>query len=377
MNRKPRLSPPARIPLGYLLASLGLAVASLALVGGVGERRPYEKSDVALAAARRMAAAGEAVRGEMLRRCIALEAADDPNATYYVGPEWTALTTTLGDVEAKRTTANPNFAAAMVRYLEAAGCRRGDAVAIGASGSFPALLVATLCAAEELGLRALVISSFGASMYGATRPEFPITSFMRVLAEAGLASPALLAVSPGGDGDAGGNALFEDSGSVIDGLARDSGVAYLRLSPPSVPESIAARLRLYDEAAGPDGVACFVNIGGASPNSGTSAYTLDFPQGLVIDPPRIPATPDRGLVYEYAARGVPVINLLNVRRLAMESGLPFDPVPLPGPGEGDVYFERRTNAGASIVALICALAPLALGFIHTKRSIPTPEASHG
>lgn len=377
MNRKPRMAPPPRVPLGYVLASLALAVAGLATVRVTGERRPYGNSDIALAAARRMDAAGKAVRDEMLLRGIGLEAVDDPNGTYYIGPEWTALTTTLGDVEAKRTTANPNFAAAMVRYFVSAGCRRGDAIAIGASGSFPALLVATLCAAEELGLRALVITSFGASMYGATRPDFPITSFVSILKEEGLASPELLAVSPGGDGDAGGNALFDDSGTIIDGLARDSGVTYLRLDPPSIPGSIAARLRLYDEAAGPGGVACFVNIGGASPNSGTSAYTLDFPQGLVIDPPRIPSTTDRGLVYEYAARGVPVVNLLNVRRLAAESGLPFDPVPLPAPGDGDVYIERRINAGAAIAALICALAPLAFGFIHTKRSIPTSEATHG
>jgi hypothetical protein len=55
-----------------------------------------------------------------------------------------------------------------------------------------------------------------------------------------------------------------------------------------------------------------VNIGVASPNSGASSATLDFPQGLVLDPPGIPASANRGLVYEYAAQGLPVINLLNV-----------------------------------------------------------------
>ena len=99
-------------------------------------------------------------------------------------------------------------------------------------------------------------------------------------------------------------------------------------------KSIQRRLELFGED-----VDCFVNVGGASANSGTSAYTLDFPNGLVLDPPRIPTTPDRGLMYEYAARGVPVINMLNVRGMAADNGLPYDPVPLPAPGEGGVYYE--------------------------------------
>ena len=99
-----------------------------------------------------------------------------------------------------------------------------------------------------------------------------------------------------------------------------------------IEKSIARRLELFGED-----VDCFVNVGGASANSGTSAYTLDFPNGLVLDPPKIPTTANRGLMYEYAARGVPVINMLNVRQLAADNGLPYDPVPLTHPGEGGVY----------------------------------------
>lgn len=46
---------------------------------------------------------------------------------------------------------------------------------------------------------------------------------------------------------------------------------------------------------------------------GTSPYTLTFPNGLVLDPPTIPANEDRGLTFEYAARHIPVVHLLNVR----------------------------------------------------------------
>ena len=101
----------------------------------------------------------------------------------------------------------------------------------------------------------------------------------------------------------------------------------------TIPASIQRRLAIYG-----DDVDCFVNVGGASANMGTSPYTLTFPNGLVLDPPAIPANEDRGLTFEYAARHIPVVHLLNVRGLAEENGLPFDPVPLTRPGETDVYY---------------------------------------
>ena len=40
-----------------------------------------------------------------------------------------------------------------------------------------------------------------------------------------------------------------------------------------------------------------------------------------------------GLIHDFAGRGIPVINILNIKRLALDWGLPFDPVPLPAIGE--------------------------------------------
>jgi poly-gamma-glutamate system protein len=51
----------------------------------------------------------------------------------------------------------------------------------------------------------------------------------------------------------------------------------------------------------------------------------------------MPSSPTRGVVFEFAVRGVPVVHLLFVKGLARDNGLPFDPVPLPPIGEGAVY----------------------------------------
>lgn len=358
----------SKIRLPYLLAALAAALAGFALLHATKIEASYPAYDTQLRAARRMALAESVLKTSLVGEGIPIEADLDPNSTGLIGPEWTALTTTLGNLEAKRSTLNPNFAALLVRWFGEAGLRPGDAVAVGASGSFPGLVIATLCAAEEMGLNTFVIASFGSSMYGATRPEFTVPKMMRILSDAGIVRDSLLAVSPGGDQDHGESALFDDARATIADLARASGVEYIDCDPPDIGNSIARRLRLYDANAEGKKIKCFVNVGGASPNSGTSSYTLQFPQGLVLKPPRIPASADRGLVYEFASRGIPVINLLNVRLLAGRNGLPYDPVPLPRAGEGEVYMIVRYRAFIIFATVAVSIGLLAMGALRTRPS---------
>ncbi len=101
------------------------------------------------------------------------------NGTGIIGDEFTPLTTSLGDVEAKRTSTNPAFAALLVKFFHDAGLKRGDVVAVGASGSFPALLLATLSTSRVLGLEPIVIYSIGASMYATpTSLEFTFVDML-------------------------------------------------------------------------------------------------------------------------------------------------------------------------------------------------------
>ena len=45
-------------------------------------------------------------------------------------------------------------------------------------------------------------------------------------------------------------------------------------------------------------------------------------------------------MHDFAARNVPVLHLLNIKRLALDWGLPFDPVPLPTIGESKRVYGR-------------------------------------
>jgi len=290
-------------------------------------------------AARVMARSLESIRRLRLSKGLSIDPVLDPNRTGIVGDEFSPLTTSVGDVEAKRTAANPAFAALLVRLLDQANLSRGDVVAVGGSGSFPALVLATLCAARALELEPVVIYSVGASMYGANIPGFTFPDMLEALRADGILPYRLAAVSPGGRGDGGSGVLFDEDGTTLLDETRRLGLPVVGGS--SLAERIRARLRIFEDTAGTRPIRCFVNIGGASANFGAGEESLKLPNGLVRKAPAIPASATRGLAFEFLSRGIPVIHLLHVKGLARDHGLPFDPVPFPPIGEGMIYVKEK------------------------------------
>jgi len=301
----------------------------------------------------------------VLERDILIED-DDINKTGLIGPEFSELTTTPGNIEAKRTALNPDFAALLVKYFYEAHLKKGDVIAVGTSGSFPGLVIATLCAAESYGLNTRIIASYGSSMHGGTRPDFNIIDIILLLKKQNLLNFNLLAVSPGGANDYGEGVLegilYEGTREMLLKKANQTGAEVINIS--DLGKNIKKRLTLYGE-----NIKLFVNIGGASANCGTSSYTLAFPQGLVLDPPRIPTTANRGLNYEFASKGLPVINLLNVRLLCEENGIKYDPYPLPEIGESSVYYDRNFNFVLLFAIIVITVSILVIGFINTKKDL--------
>jgi hypothetical protein len=66
---------------------------------------------------------------------------------------------------------------------------------------------------------------------------------------------------------------------------------------------------------------------------------------------RIPPPSRRGMIFEMAARRVPVVHLLYIKGICDRYGLPWDPEPLPEAGEGPLY---RSKELAPRVFLILA-----------------------
>ncbi len=280
---------------------------------------------------------------EDMRRALDIVAADrttdgppldpvhDVNLTGMIGGLFTPTTSTTGNLAAKRTTANPNVAGLIVHLLHEAGVRDGDYVAVGGSGSFPALLVASLCAAKAMNLEVGLIVSLGASQWGANLPGLTWLDIEAMLSRAALFPQGYetLAASVGGSDDLGSD-LSSAGRSALRERILEAGVALIEEKDLAL--NVAARMEIY-RVHGPAGrIAAFINIGGSWSNLGTSAEVLALKPG-VAEVRDLPPQSSWGVLQTMAAAGVPIIHLLNIAALADEYGIPWDPTPLPPPGE--------------------------------------------
>jgi len=306
-----------------------------------------------------MAQAIQVLRGCALGQNIAIDVREDINRTGLVGPESSPLTTSPGHLEAKRTTTNPNFAGLLTLLLKKAGVRRGDAVALGASSSFPALVVASLSALKALQAKPVAICSLGASNWGATCPEFSLLEMLNCLRENDVLDARPVALAVGGEADNGSD-MSEEGRALLARKIENSGIFFLQV--PDLAANVQKRMKLYEEQAAPAGIKAFINIGGSWANMGTDSSVLRLKPGLaeVVD---IPPLERRGVIHEMALRKIPVVHLLYVKGLAERYGLPWDPVPLPQPGEGSLYLVSTKSvrpdlilAGAYLVVMLAALA---------------------
>ena len=339
---------------GLGFASLLFLAAALTLT-----RRPLERKDEMLAASSLMKEAVKAVRDCRESRGIGIDPAKDINFSGLIGLETSPITTSLGNLEAKRTTVNPNFAGLITLLLHQAGVRRGDTVAIGASSSFPALIIASLCAVQALELRGFLICSLGASQWGANYPDFSWLDILACLDRSHLLSAGHVGLSLGGDGDAGKD-MTPEGRALLLRLGQETGLPFL--SEPNLEKNVRERLRIFEAAAGDARIRAFINIGGGYANMGTDSEILKVGPGLA-EFSEIPPPERRGVIFEMAARRIPVIHLLYVKGLCDHYGLPWDPSPLPEPGQGALFEKKEVDslsflilAGAYFLLIAIVLA---------------------
>ena len=329
-----------------VLAFLGL---SLLLMEQTKTRTPKENAPLMLAAAEKTEAAFSAIRTEKLVRGYPVSPLDDPNATGLIGEPYTEITTTLGSLESKRSTTNPNVAAMIVDMLLQCGVGKGDKVAVNLSSSFPCLNLAVLCALDTLEARGVIINSVGASTYGANLPEFTYLDMEQLLLDQGLISNHSLYFSMGGAGDLG-KEMPEEVKSAICSRLEARGLSLLHFE--DLTENLAHRSQLYEEGGLP---VCFINAGGNLLSFGGGTEMVSAHNGILSPEAYRPKGGENGLIPHYLQQGVPVIHLLNMKTLLPAYGLPYDPSPLPAVGDGGVYSTWQYQ-----IPLGCCLALLSV-----------------
>jgi poly-gamma-glutamate system protein len=298
------------------LIGIGL-MAAVSLLSGTGSR---PGSPELLAAAETMDQSIRIIRDYCLEHQINTENPEDPQQSGMIGPEWSEITTTTGDPEAKRTTLNPGFAALIAHLLREAGVKKGDTIAIGSSASFPALLIASLSAARALDVYPLVIISMGSSSFGASNPDFNLWDIYQLLLDRGIFETGPVAASIGG-GDDTGTEFGKDISDRLKLSLQESGVPMIYAK--DLPQNRAERGKYYFNG-NPKRVKAFINSGGGHANIGSSHEVLKLKPGLVTRAV-IPETDKQGMIHVMLQNDIPVIHLLFIKGLAQKYNLQWDP----------------------------------------------------
>lgn len=361
----------ARSPIPIVTAGIVSVVAFL-LLQFLSPEKPLTYSEEMIEAAMLMERATTAARDFCDSTGIQIDETIDPNRTCLIGPELTPLMTTLGHLDAKRTTTDPALASLIVHLLDQAGVSSGDTIAVGSSGSFPALLVAAVAAAEAMDVHPIVIISLGASTYGATDPEFNLLDMYALLLSENVLTTPPAAVSLGGGEDVG-NGF--DAGLKADLLLQIAASGVLLISEADLRANVAARMAIYEGAGRTRRISAFVNAGGSHANLGTSALALHLRPGLNTAM-SIPPPEQRGVLFEMAARDLPIIHLLFIRGLATLYGLTWDPIPLSEPGQMALHVYRPgTSRALWLIGLPYLVATILLVAVHTRTATQRAQAA--
>jgi poly-gamma-glutamate system protein len=218
------------------------------------------------------------------------------------------------------------------------------------------LNLAALVATTALGAKLVAISSVGASTWGATDPMMTWLDMEMVVVNKGSFPSRSVAASLGGSKDRGESFFFDGRELALEAIQRNE---LPLIFENSLIHSVKKRLELYRSKAGEQEIKVFINIGGAEANVGNCTHSWQIPQGLVRRLPMC-SHQNKGVVFWLAEKGAAVINLLDIRNIAASYGLPIDPIPLPQPGEGAIFYERKLWFVPSIVLISLSFAVIVL-----------------
>ena len=278
--------------------------------------------------------------------------------TGMIGAEYTAITTTIGNLDSKKTSLNPNFAAVYIKMFNQLSLKEGDEIVINSSGSFPMLGISCIIAAEEYGLKPFIMASVGASSYGATNPAFTIFDMLEYLYEQKIINTRIGIVSLGGNNDIGDTFGkyndYKDKNTIIDRINK-SGVTFIYES--KFNENIEKRLTVISKNT--KNVKLFVNIGGNSVGLGIKENTYYKENGILYAKKYKKSSlslSNKGLLERYLSNGVDAIQMLNLKQIASDYGLEYGFNTLPDVGTGDAYYEISYNLTYSIIAILVVVA---------------------
>ncbi len=311
--------------------------------------------DEKLAAAQLMYKAEQDIKSIRMENGIFLDNINDPNETALIGQEFTQITTGRGSLPIKLSTTNPNFAALVVELFKEAGLKEDEKVAVCMTGSFPALNIATYAAIQTLKLDPIIILSTTSSSWGANDPNFTWIDMQTQLYYDRIFKFHALATSIGGNQDIGRALSIKGRELARQAIERNNTKF---IDGKNLADNIKERMAIIKYYTEEDSIKAFINVGGGVASLGSTQNGSAIPSGLNMNI-KLKKIPDKyGVAFNMAKRNIPIIHLLHLNKLMKKYDLPLNPVPLPKPGEGNLFKSLKYN-----LLLVGILTAILLGII--------------
>ena len=319
--------------------------------------------DAKLASAQLMKAAIDSLTAELHNRNIEIDPIDDPLQTGLIGIRLSSITTDRGLLSEKRAALNPNLAAIFVEELSKLKLMPGDYIAVGITGSNPAVNIALYSALQVMELNPKIIVALSSASYGANRPELTWLDIESILKEKGLFKFNSSYASLGGKED------------LAIGLS-DNGILALReaMSRNNVPlligsdlnDNIDIRMAAYEELL-PSGerYKAFVNIGTGIANVGSEPNANLIPEGINRSLAEHNYEKE-GVMIKMAKNNVPVLHFRRILRWAKRYNLPTSFDTMPKVGEGKMFSSLIHNQTINIICLAILLIAIVVVIIFDR-----------
>ncbi len=311
-----------------------------------------------------------------MEKSVFIDIENDPNETGLVGSPFSLITTDEGDLDAKLTTLDPNFSAAVVDLMYQIDLTAGDTVAVLMTGSMPGANMAVVTACEALGIHPVIITSIGASQWGANQVDFTWLDMESILYENDLIPARSIAASIGGRNDMG--RLLSPAGRKL--ITENIAAHQLPLiRRDRLAENIQDRMELFKSVHPIGQYNAVINVGGGVASLGTSFNLKLLPPGVVTrtDISNIGRPGGiEGVMAKFVKANVPALHILNIRPLIRQFNMPFAPIPIPEIGMGSLYAEERYNLFVAAVCLLIVGGSVFGVGLHSKRKIKEHLIQH-
>ena len=332
--------------------------------------------DQKVIAANLMSEAMRILKNSRMEEGVFIDIENDPNETGLVGSPFSLITTDEGDLDSKLTTLDPNFSAVIVDLMSQLDLKSNDTVAVLMTGSMPGANLAVLSACQAMGISPVIISSIGASQWGANQVDFTWLDMASILVENGLFLSNSVAASIGGRNDMG--RLLSPSGRKI---ITDNISSYIipLIRHERLAENINARMNIYSSYLPIEDYKAVINVGGGVASLGTSFNSKLLPPGIVKRSNLMNISRPggiEGVFSKFVNLGVPGLHILNIRPLTEQFKIPFAPIPIPEIGQGSLYAKEHYSLFVAFICLLIVLGSVLIVGVQSKRNIKQHLMQH-